>query len=226
MLALLDLLQNRLPLAADSLPRRPAEDPCDFVGTQTQQLRLATTPENLVNREAAAEDEIAAVLALIDRAVAAQRSCLAVFGRELRSHDEGPVVELFLNLLRVEAVGGGLQLAGVGATEKAVVVLAIAHAAACELSFDEVMTVEVIRGVKGQQRGHAQHECSQLFAANAAVVVRQAAALSVEDTVVGIAGGILGRGGAKACAGFHALEDEVETPKRFWSSMRRKARRV
>lgn len=113
---------------------RPAEDPCDFVGAQTQQANLAGTFEDLVNREAAAEDEIAAVLDLIDRAGAAQRNSLAVFGRELRSHEDGPVVGLFLDAVGAEAVGGGLQSRGVGRGDEGVVIFAVANTGTLQLS--------------------------------------------------------------------------------------------
>ena len=151
-----------------------------------------------------------AVLDLVDRVVTAQVDSLAVFGRELRSHDEGPVVELFLNLLRVEAVGGGLQLVGVPTAQKGVVVLAIAHAETLEFSCDEVMTVEVVGSVERQEGGHAHHQRSECFVKDVEVVVREAATLPPQDTVVGIAGGIARRRRAKAAAHFHAFEDEVD----------------
>ena len=114
MMAVFDLLQHGLELAADSLVHPPAEDLRDFVGTQTEQTQLAGALEDLVDREAASEDEVAAILHLVDRVAAAEVHRLAVFSRELWAQHQSPVVESFLNPCGAETVGGGLQSCGVG----------------------------------------------------------------------------------------------------------------
>src|SRR5271170_2446956 len=66
-----------------------------------------------------------------------------------------PVVELFANDGRTEAVGCGLQSGHVVHGEESIVVFSETDFAARQFALDEGMAVEVIGGVEGKERRHA-----------------------------------------------------------------------
>ena len=91
----------------------------------------------------ATEDEIPAVFNLIQGVGAPQLDRGPVLLGELRPEHERPVVELFVDDLGTEPVGGRLQRGQIGGAEERVVVFAEAHALALELARDEGMAVQI-----------------------------------------------------------------------------------
>ena len=71
-MAVLDLLEGGVELAVQLLGDAGAEDLGDLVGRQPPQPQFAAALEDLVDREVALEDEVAAVLDLADGVEAAQ----------------------------------------------------------------------------------------------------------------------------------------------------------
>src|ERR1035441_1224013 len=71
------------------------------------------------------------------------------------------------------------------------------------------MTVEIVSGLKGKERGHAHRHRPQRLVADVEVVMREAAALPSQDAVVGIVGGKAGNRGAEGLALLHAFQNEV-----------------
>jgi len=67
MMPVLDLLQRGVEFPLQLFGDAAAEDLRDLVGGQPLEAHLATTLEDPVNGEVALEDEIAAVLDLVDR---------------------------------------------------------------------------------------------------------------------------------------------------------------
>ena len=86
-----------------------AEEFRDPVGCQSPKPDLAAALENLMDREVALEDEVAAVLYLPDGVEARQVDLIALGAGELRSQDQCPVVELLLNDLGTKPIGGSLE---------------------------------------------------------------------------------------------------------------------
>ena len=105
---MVELFQHAVQLAANSLVLADTEDLGDLVSGQAKQAQLAGTLENLVNGEIAPEDEIAAVLDLVQRVVAPQVNLSPILRRELGAQDQGPVIEALADDLGVEAIGGCL----------------------------------------------------------------------------------------------------------------------
>src|SRR5919108_420071 len=69
MVAMVELFQHAVQLAANPLVFADTEDLGDLVGGEAEQTQLTGALEDLVNWEIAPEDEIAAVLDLIQRVV-------------------------------------------------------------------------------------------------------------------------------------------------------------
>src|SRR5207245_1715552 len=96
-------------LAANSLVLAHTEDLGDRVSREAKQPQLTGTLEELVNGEMAPEDEIAAVLDLVQRVVALQGDSGPVLLGELRPQHQGPVIQALADDLGAEAIGGRLQ---------------------------------------------------------------------------------------------------------------------
>src|SRR5271165_7655506 len=75
----------------------------------SRQSPISQLLENLMDREVALEDEVAAVLYLADGVKARQVDLIALGAGELRSQDQCPVVDLLLNDLGTKPIGGSLQ---------------------------------------------------------------------------------------------------------------------
>ena len=73
--------------------REVNKDLGDLVGGQPPQPEFAAAFEEFVDGKVALEDEVAAILDLGDRVKARKTELLALLGGELRSQDQGPVVE-------------------------------------------------------------------------------------------------------------------------------------
>ena len=154
MMAMLDLIDDGGELAAHPAVKAAAEDRGDLVGGQPPQAEFAAALEQFVDGKVALEDEVAAVLDLGDGVEARQVELLAFLGGELRSQDEGPVVEPLADDVRAQPVGGGLQCGHIIHGQEGVVVLAEADLRAVQLLLDEAVAIEVISGLEGEERGH------------------------------------------------------------------------
>ena len=104
-----DLIDDGAQLAAQLLSEPHAEEFRDPVGSQAPKADLAAALKDFMDREVALEDEVSAVLDLPDGVEARQVDLFALGLGELWSKDQGPVVELLLNDLGAEPVGGSLQ---------------------------------------------------------------------------------------------------------------------
>src|SRR6266403_3646851 len=105
MMAMPDAIDDGGQLAAHPAVQASAEDLGDLVAGQPPQAEFAAAFEEFVDGKVALEDEVAAILNLGDRVKAREIELLALLGGELRSQDQGPVVELLADDLRAEFVG-------------------------------------------------------------------------------------------------------------------------
>jgi len=78
-----------------------------------------------------------------------------------------------------------------------------------KLAFDEVMSVEVVRGLKRQEGADAHDQRPEDLVADVEVVVRVAAPLPLQDAVIRILGRVLRLPRPKRGPLLHALQDEV-----------------
>src|SRR5271157_131428 len=186
-----------------------AENLADLVRGQPPQPNLAGTFEDAVDGEVALEDEIAAVLDLVDGVEPVQVHGASLPFGELRSQQQSPVVQTFANHLPGETISSGLEGGDIVDGQKRVVVLAEADRVAGQFLFDEGVTVEIVGGLERETGGDAHHHRPQGFIAQVEIVVRETTALGSEDAVVGILGGELGDGTAEGGPLFHALKDEI-----------------
>src|SRR5215469_13388202 len=143
-------------------------------------------------------------------AAARQVELLAFLGGELRSEDQGPVVEPFADDVRTELVGGGLQRRDIVNGEKGIVDLAKADLRLPQLLLDETVTIEVIAGLEWEERGHPHNHRAEHRVTNVEIIVRETAALRRQDPVIGILGGVFRHADTKGGALLHALEDEID----------------
>src|SRR5690348_8065197 len=209
-MAMVDLLQRALEFAAPPPADPKTEDLSDFVGQQSKQTHIARTFEQFMNREVAPEDEIPAVLDLLNRMVALQIDRLSIGFAELRSYDQSPVIEALADDIGIQAVGGGLQGGRICGRQEGVVILAECDFAAQQFPLDVVMAVQIIRDLERQEGTHAHCYRSQHFIANVKVIVGVAAALSRDDAVVRILDGVPRHRGPEGWSHFHALQNEID----------------
>ena len=209
-MTMLDSLQGSVQLALELFADALTEELRDFVSRQKQKPQLAGALEEVSNGEVALKDEVTAVLDLADGVKAMKVHRFSLPLREFRSQEKGPVVEPLADELWAKPIGSGLKSLGVGNGKKSVVVFAKLDSATFQFYLNEVMTVEPIGGVKGQERSHSQHQGSQSWVADIKVVVGEAAAAFAQDLVIRISGGELGLSRAQGGSLLHALEDEVD----------------
>src|SRR6266545_1623659 len=210
MMAVLDLLQGGVEFALQLLGDATAEDLRDLVGRQSPESNLAGAFEDPVNGGVALEDEIAAVLDLVDGVKAAEIHSSALALGELRTQNQSPVFEALANDIRGEPVGGRLQGGGVIDGQEGVIVFAEADFFPVQFLFDEGVAVEVVGGLEGKEGGHAQHHRPQGFIPQVEVVMGVSAALLAQNPMVGILGRELGNGATESGPLFHALENEID----------------
>jgi hypothetical protein len=115
---------------------------------QAEQTHFARVLKNLVDGKVPLENEVAAIFDLIDRVLPLQMDGLAVFFRELRTQQPGPVVQSLFDGGRAEVVGGRLQCLRVRSRQECVVVLAEPHSLTAEFDLDEVVAVQIVRRLK------------------------------------------------------------------------------
>src|SRR3954447_26842913 len=160
-MAVLNLFQHALQLSPEPLIDTEAEDLRDLVRQQAQQSDVARPLEQLVDGEVATEDQVEAVLDLLDGIVAAQVDRLPILTRELRSDEPCPVVQAFADDIGAQPVGGRLQRFRIVNGQKGAVVLAKADALAKEFLLDIVMPVQIVRNLKRQKEPDTQGQGSQ-----------------------------------------------------------------
>jgi len=136
------------------------------------------------------EDEVAAIFDLRDGVEARQLYPLALLDGKLGPEDQGPIVEPFANDVGAQSVGSGLECSDVVNRQEGIVILAEADLRTIELPLDEVVAVEVICRLEGEEGCDTHHHGAENFIADIEVVVCEAAALAGEDAVVWILGGI------------------------------------
>ena len=209
-MTMLDSLQGRMHFALKPFFDALTEDLRDFVSGQEQKSQFAGALKEVSDREVALKDEVAAVLDLADGVKAMKVHRLSLSLREFGSQKESPVVEPLADELWAKPIGSGLQSLGVGNAKKSVVVFAKLDSATFQFYLDEVMTVEPISGVKGQEGSHSDDQGSQSRVADIKVVVGKPAAAFAQDLVIRISGGELGLSRAQGRSLLHALEDEVD----------------
>ena len=205
-----DSLQGRMHFALELFFDALTEELGDFVSGQKQKPQLAGALKEVSDREVVLEDKVAAVLNLADGVEAMKVHRLSLVLREFRSQKKSPVVQPLANQLWAKPIGSGLKGLGVGNAKKSVVVFAKLDSATFQFYLDEVMTVEPISGVKGQEGSHSDDQGSQSRVADIKVVVGKPAAAFAQDLVIRISGGELGLSRAQGRSLLHALEDEVD----------------
>src|SRR5258708_906458 len=175
--SMVDLLQHGLELSTKLFVETEAEDVGDLGGGEPQQSHVAGAFEELMDGKVALEDEVAAVLDLLDRKQAVQVDRFTFFLGELGAQDKAPIVELFANDVGAQAVGSGLQGVGIGNRQEGVVVLAETHPLAQQFPFDEMMAVEPKRHREGQEGSNARGNWTCHLIPHTEVVMDLAAAL-------------------------------------------------
>lgn len=209
-MTVLDSLQGRMQLALEFFSDALTEELRDFVSAQKQKPQLTGALEEVSNGEVALKDEVAAVFDLADGVEAMKVHRFSLPLREFGSQHKGPVVEPLADELWAKPIGSGLKSLGVGNGNKSIVVFAKLDSIPFQFYLDEVMTVEPIGGVKGQEGSHSQHQGSQSGVADIKVVVGKPATAFAQDLVIRIRGGELGLSRAHGGSLLHALEDEVD----------------
>lgn len=166
MVAMLDLIDDGGQFPAQALVEPDAEDLADAVGGQPPEPDLAASLEDLVDGEVAFEDEVPAVFDLGDGVEAGQIHLGPFFLGELRSQNEGPVIELLGDDRGTQPVGGCLQRSHVVHRQEGVVVLVESDAGALQFPLDEGMAVEPVGGVEGEETGHPHDDRSEHLVAD------------------------------------------------------------
>src|SRR5208283_588149 len=212
-LAVLDGFHDGLQLAVDAVAMAAPESAPDALAGHAPQAQLATALEDLPDGVVAREDEVLAVLDLVDVITALQFGGAPVPLGELGAQQEGPVVEARLNDFGREAVAGGLQRRRVVHRQEGVVEFAEADSGLAQLALDVAVPVEVVTGLEGDEGAQAQDHGSQDFVPEIEVVITIAGTMAVQDGIVGRASRLAlnqALAGAEGPALFHALEDEVD----------------
>ena len=209
-MTMLDSLQGRVHFALKPFFDALTKELGDFVSGQKQKPQLAGALKEVSDREVVLEDKVAAVLNLTDGVEAMKVHRLSLMLREFRSQKKSPVVQPLANQIWAKPISSGLKGLRVGNAKKSVVVFAKLDSATFQFYLDEVMTVEPISGVKGQEGSHSDDQGSQSRVADIKVVVGKPAAAFAQDLVIRISGGELGLSRAQGRSLLHALEDEVD----------------
>src|SRR5215813_9565766 len=120
-MAMVGALQHAAQLAADAPVQAPAKDLGDAVGAQAQQAQITGALEQPVDGEVAPEDQVAAVLDLLEGVVTAEIDRVAVLFGKLGTDDEAPVLEPGANQPGAQRIGGHLQRLGICAQGRSIV---------------------------------------------------------------------------------------------------------
>ena len=107
--AMLDVLQERLQFAAEPFGEPEPEDLRDFSERQPKQADEQERSKSLWIGRMATKDEVPAVLDLLKRVMPTEVDRGTIFLGKFRADGPGPVLEALANDRRAEAVGGGLQ---------------------------------------------------------------------------------------------------------------------
>src|SRR6267143_371283 len=185
-------------------PQPPSGSLCD-----TRVIQLTGALEDFVNREIPFEDEMTAKFNLLNGVEAPEFHGLSLALGELGAEDQGPIFEPIADDFWTQTIRGRLQSLGIRNREEGIVVLPEGDLLAEKFLFHKGMAIDVVGGMKGEKRCDPHDHGAENFIAQVEVVVREAAALFVQDAVVGIGGGKLGQDGAKGLALLQAFENEV-----------------
>src|SRR6185437_4146376 len=102
-----------------------------------------------------------------------------------------PVIQTLANSSSVQSVRRSLQCLHIGGPQKGIVVLPKADAPALEFAFHEMMTVDVIRGLKGKKRAHTHHHRAEYFIPYIEVQMGEPRRPLANRPIVRIGGGVL-----------------------------------
>src|SRR5262245_6407137 len=208
--AVIDSFHYILEFAPDPASVPFAKQGRDAVGGQQIDPQLTGALKDRADRPRAFEDEIAAVLDLLHDIKATEATAGRAFlSRELGSQDKSPVVDPLLNGFAVQTVSSRLEFGRLGDRDKAVIIFDELNALADELSFNEIVAVEISGDREGEKRAHPEHHGASHRVEDVEVIMRVAAALFAHDLVVGIGGGELRRQNAKSPTLLAALDDVV-----------------
>ena len=145
-----------------------------------------------MNGEVAFENEIPAVLDLVDGIGALQVNGFTFFFGELGAEQPGPVIQSLPDDRGAQAVGAGLHCLRVRGRQKGVVVLAKSDALAEKFNLHVMMPVQVVRGLKGKVGADAHGQRADHRIADVEVVVQETGGATPDDAEVRIVGGELG----------------------------------
>jgi len=157
------------------------------------------------------KDEVAAIFNLHAGIDAMQtRAGQAFPSRELRRHNQCPVVDALLDCFTAELVSGFLQKLWIANANKAIIRFGERNILTAQLLFDEVVAVEIGGDLEGQERTHAQDHWASHFVQNVKVLVRVAALVFAQELEVWVRRREFGSDGPKRPALLHALENVID----------------
>jgi len=159
---MIHLIENYLCLALRSFRDPPAEDVGDTICGDTGQPKITGALEDRMDRMVAFENDVLGMLNLADEVVATKVHAVTFVLRELRSQHECPMVEPFLNTVWVDMIGRRLQGSRVAHGDKGVFFHAEPNTLRLKHTGNDVMAVEVVRGIERQEGSNAHGEGTNL----------------------------------------------------------------
>ena len=147
-MTMLNLIDDSTKLAAQLLSQPHAKEFRDAVGGQSPKADLTAALENLMDWKVAFKDEVAAVLNLADGVEARQVELFALPLGKLWPQNQRPIVQLLLNDLWAEPIGGSLHCYHVVDSQKRIIVLAETNLGPFEFLLDEAVAIEVVGGLE------------------------------------------------------------------------------
>ena len=107
---MIELFQGSVQLAADSLVFANPKDLGYLVGGEAEDSQFASALEDLVNGEIPPEDEIPAVLQLVQGIATPQVDGGPVFLGKLGTQDQSPIIQAGTDDLGAQLIGGGFAV--------------------------------------------------------------------------------------------------------------------
>lgn len=209
-MAVFDVIQGGMELSSQALGHPKAKDLRDLVCAQRQKPQLTGALEDLMDGEALAEDEVAAVLHLADGVEPSQVHGATLVLGEFGSEDKGPIIEPLSDDLGTEAVCSRLKGLRVGYGQEGVIILAKTNWGTVQFGLDEMVAVEPVSALKGKEGGHAHRHGAYDLISDIEVVMGEPTSGLAQDVIIGIFGGKFRFATPESRALFHALEDEID----------------
>lgn len=209
-MALLDAIERRMELAVEASGHAVPEELGDGIGSNGCEGQFAGTFKQTINGEVTTEDHSAAPLDLGDTVIPVQAHAGRFLFRKLRPEKERPVLDALPDTFGGESAAGTLEEGRIRNGDEGVIAHAVADALADAFPLHEVMAIEIPGGLEGKKRADPEHHGSQDVIEDIEVVVREAAPGLLQDAVIRIIGGELGRYRAKGGGLLHALENEID----------------